>query len=220
MTIRSEFEYGILRLTIDRPAQRNAFNADMFDQLAGELDAARQNDKVRVVLLKGSTGLFSAGADVREIFLFNTRYIQDIEHFTSLENLSVWLSGIMHRFISSSFDFTQVKHSDVVYKVMEYVRRNFSRKISLDDIAGEVYLSRSYLSSLFKEETGQSLFAYINHVRIEKSKQMLLDDTASLADVANLCGFEDQSYFTKVFKKAVGISPKKYRDTRGRGVPS
>ena len=66
MTIRSEFEYGILRLTIDRPAQRNAFNADMFDQLAGELDAARQNDKVRVVLLKGSTGLFSAGADVRE----------------------------------------------------------------------------------------------------------------------------------------------------------
>lgn len=66
MTIRSEFEYGILRLTIDRPAQRNAFNADMFDQLAGELDAARQNDKVRVVLFKGSTGLFSAGADVRE----------------------------------------------------------------------------------------------------------------------------------------------------------
>ena len=66
MTIRSEFEYGILRLTIDRPAQRNAFNADMFDQLAGELDAARQNDKVRVVLLKGSTGLFSAGADARE----------------------------------------------------------------------------------------------------------------------------------------------------------
>lgn len=171
-----------------------------------------------VVLLSRAT--IDAGADVREIFLFNTRYIQDIEHFTSLENLSVWLSGIMHRFISSSFDFTQVKHSDVVYKVMEYVRRNFSRKISLDDIAGEVYLSRSYLSSLFKEETGQSLFAYINHVRIEKSKQMLLDDTASLADVANLCGFEDQSYFTKVFKKAVGISPKKYRDTRGRGVPS
>lgn len=171
-----------------------------------------------VVLLSRAT--IDAGADVREIFLFNTRYIQDIEHFTSLESLSVWLSGIMHRFISSSFDFTQVKHSDVVYKVMEYVRRNFSRKISLDDIAGEVYLSRSYLSSLFKEETGQSLFAYINHVRIEKSKQMLLDDTASLADVANLCGFEDQSYFTKVFKKAVGISPKKYRDTRGRGVPS
>lgn len=83
----------------------------------------------------------------------------------------------MHRFISSSFDFTQVKHSDVVYKVMEYVRRNFSRKISLDDIAGEVYLSRSYLSSLFKEEPDRALFAYINHVRIEKSKQMLLDDT-------------------------------------------
>lgn len=66
MTIRSEFEYGILRLSIDRPTQRNAFNAEMFDQFAGELEAAKGDDRVRVVLLKGASGLFSAGADVRE----------------------------------------------------------------------------------------------------------------------------------------------------------
>lgn len=66
MTIRSEFEYGILRLTIDRPAQRNAFNTEMFDRLAFALQAAETDERVRVVLLKGTTGLFSAGADVRE----------------------------------------------------------------------------------------------------------------------------------------------------------
>lgn len=66
MTIRSEFEYGILRLTIDRPAQRNAFNTEMFDRLADALQAAETDERVRVVLLKGTTGLFSAGADVRE----------------------------------------------------------------------------------------------------------------------------------------------------------
>ena len=48
--------------------------------------------------------------------------------FDSLEELSVWLTGIMHRFINYSFDFTQVKHSDVVYKVMEYVKANYHRK--------------------------------------------------------------------------------------------
>ena len=149
------------------------------------------------------------------MFLFNTNYIHEIETFTSLEDLSVWLTGIMHRFVNYSFDFTQVKHSDVVYKVMEYVKANFAKKISLDDIARHVYLSRSYLSSIFKEETGQSLFSYINQVRIEKSKLYLLDNAVGLVDVAALCGFEDQSYFTKVFKKATGVSPKKYRDSRG-----
>ena len=73
-------------------------------------------------------------------------------------------------------------------------------------------MSRSYLSKLFKDETGYSLFSYINHVRIEKSKELLLNDTISLVDVAGLCGFEDQSYFTKVFKKETGISPKRFRD--------
>lgn len=166
-----------------------------------------------VVLLSRAT--IDAGADIQEVFISNTNFFHDIEQFTSLEELSVWLTGIMHRFINYSFDFTQVKHSDVVYKVMEYVKANYSRKISLDDVARHVYLSRSYLSSLFKEETGMSLFTYINRVRVEKSKLFLLDNTVALVDVASLCGFEDQSYFTKVFKKETGYSPKKYRDSRG-----
>ena len=91
-----------------------------------------------------------------------------------------------------------------------------ARELSLEEIARHVYFSRSYLSSLFKNETGSSLFAYINRVRVEKSKVLLLDESISLLDVAALCGFEDQSYFTKVFKKLVGVSPKRYRSSRGQ----
>lgn len=177
-----------------------------------DLDAIKARVVELVVVLSRAT--IDAGADMQEIFLFNNNYFHEIEQFQSLEELSVWLTGIMHRFISYSFDFTQVKHSDVVYKVMEYVKANFHRKISLDDVARTVYLSRSYLSSIFKEETGQSLFSYINKVRVEKSKLYLRDSGVALVDVAALCGFEDQSYFTKVFKKETGMSPKKYRDRK------
>ncbi|NLL46865.1 MAG: AraC family transcriptional regulator [Clostridiales bacterium] len=196
----------------------------LLNELIGHIYCASNFDlptiKVRalelVVILSRAT--IDAGADVQEIFLFNSNYISEIEKFDSLDDLSVWLSGIMHRFINYSFDFTQVKHSDIVYKVMEYVKSNYSKKISLDDVAKHVYLSRSYLSSVFKNETGYSLFNYINRVRVEKSKLYLLDNSISLVDVAALCGFEDQSYFTKVFKKATGVSPKKYRDSRGNIV--
>ena len=167
-----------------------------------------------VVLLSRAT--IEAGADINEILLCNTSYIKELEQFTSIEELSVWVTGIMHRFISYTFDFTQVKHSNVVYKVMDYVRAHYDEKISLDDIAQHVYLSRTYLSSIFKEETGQSLFSYINSVRVDKSKRFLLDNSIRLVDIAGLCGFEDQSYYTKVFKRMTGVSPKKFRDSHGK----
>ncbi len=162
-----------------------------------------------VVLSRAS---IDAGADSREIFLYNDTYMQQINNFSDIEELSIWITGVMHRFIQHSFDFAQIKHSDVVFKAMEYIRQNYDRKLSLDDIAQHVYLSRSYLSSLFREEAGQTLFSYINQVRVEKSKLFLMDPSISLAEAAALCGFEDQSYFTKVFRKHTGLSPKQYRD--------
>lgn len=198
-----------------------AGSRELLNELLGEifflsnfnLDEIKARVMELVVLL--SRASIDAGADVQEIFGFNNEYIQKIEQFTSIEELSVWLTGIMHRFIDYTFDFSRIKHIDAVYKTMEYVRANYDKKLSLDEIARNAFLSKAYLSSIFKEEIGESLTNYINRVRIEKSKVLLLDKEVSLIDIANLCGFEDQSYFTRVFKKMVGISPKKYRDSRG-----
>lgn len=214
--IESEKKLQALIRSHDKDGSRKLLN-----ELLGEIFFVSQFDleaiKVRVlelvVLISRAT--IDAGADVNEIFGFSGDYIRKIEHFTSIEELSVWVTGIMHRFIDYTFDFSRIKHIDAVYKAMEYVRANYDKKMTLDEIARSAYLSRAYLSSIFKEETGESLSAYINRVRIEKSKVLLMDKDVSLIDIANLCGFEDQSYFTRVFKKTVGVSPKKYRDSRG-----
>ena len=88
-------------------------------------------------------------------------------------------------------------------------------RITLDDTAAHVYLSPSYLSKIFKEEMRTTFNAYLNSVRVEKSKTILLSNSLSISEVSDLVGFADQSYFNKVFKKYAGITPKKYRDIRG-----
>ncbi len=189
----------------------------MLNELLGHIycsddfDLNRIRPRVIELIVVLSRASIDAGADSREIFLYNDAYMQQIGKFNDIEELSVWITGVMHRFIQNSFDFAQIKHSDVVFKAMEYIRQNYDHKLSLDDIAQHVYLSRSYLSSLFREEIGQTLFSYINQVRVEKSKLFLMDPSHSLASVAAMCGFEDQSYFTKVFRKITGLSPKQYR---------
>ena len=177
-----------------------------------DFDLSRIRPRIIELIVVLSRASIDAGADSREVFLYNDAYMQQINKFSDIEELSVWITGVMHRFIQNSFDFAQIKHSDVVFKAMEYIRQNYDHKLSLDDIAQHVYLSRSYLSSLFREEAGQTLFSYINQVRVEKSKLFLMDPSISLASVAAMCGFEDQSYFTKVFRKITDLSPKQYRD--------
>lgn len=154
----------------------------------------------------------STGADSKESFLYQTSYPRRLREAPSPNDLDVTLTEILHHFMDYTFDFSAIKHSDTVYRIMEYIKSNYSEKISLDQLAAYTYLSKPYISSLFRRETGMTVSAYINQVRIEKSKLLLKQAGIPIVDIASLCGFEDQSYFTKVFKKQLGISPKKYRD--------
>lgn len=176
------------------------------------------NIKARVIelLVLLSRASIEIGADMNEILFISTSNIKEMEKFTDIEKLSVWITGIMHRFINYSFDFKDVKHSDVTYKVIKYIKGNYHKKITLEEIANNVYLSKAYLSSIFKNETGYSLTSYINIIRVEKSKQMILAGNRTMMDISSECGFEDQSYYTKIFKKYVGVSPKQYKDSRGK----
>ena len=162
-----------------------------------------------LVILSRAT--IEAGADSNEIFRLSESYILEIERTNDVDQLAVWISDIVRRFIIQAFDLAQVKHSDVVYKVTNYIKKNCQEKLTLDTLAKEVYLSKSYLSSIFKAETGISLTEYIANVRIEKSKKLLTTEGIAISEIALACGFKDQSYFSKVFKKETGISPKRFR---------
>jgi len=166
-----------------------------------------------VVLL--SRAALKGGAEVEQIFGLNYQYLNQINSFKNLEELTVWLSRIMERFTDHVFNLTNVKNKDVIYKSIDYISKNYMKKITLEDVASHAYLSPSYFSKIFKEEMGMNFNTYLNYVRIEMSKKLLADTSVSMIDVSNLVGFEDQSYFSKVFKKMIGISPKKYRELRG-----
>ena len=164
-----------------------------------------------LVILSRAT--IEAGADPAETFRLSEDFISQIEQYSDVDQLALWISDIVRRFIVQAFDLAQVKHSDVVFKTTNYIKRNCAEKLTLDSLAKEVFLSKSYLSSIFKKETGMSLTAYITKVRVEKSKRLLLEDNAGLAMISSQCGFKDQSYFTKVFKKETGVSPKRFRNS-------
>ncbi len=183
----------------------------------GDFETIRARAIELIVILSRAT--IDSGGDLNQIFWLNTAYLKEIEQLRDLEGVNRLLTHVLHRFISCAFDFDNVKHVDVLYKTIDYIKEHCSEKITLDDLAEAVHLSKSYLSHIFKDELHCTFTSYVNRLRIQKSKAYLLNDKLSLAEIAMLSGFEDQSYFTKVFKKATGVSPGKFRELRGNIVP-
>lgn len=163
-----------------------------------------------------SRAALHGGADPNQIFGMNYTYLNQINDFASIEQLTFWMSKILDRFTECVFDLQDVKHIDVIYKSIEYIRRNYMKKVTLDEVSENVSLSPSYFSRIFKKEMKTSFNSYLNNVRIEMSKKLLFDEDIPLSDIAMLVGFEHQSYYSKIFKQNTGVSPKQFREKRSK----
>jgi two-component system response regulator YesN len=103
-------------------------------------------------------------------------------------------------------------NSRAVLEVMKYIRRHYSNKeITVKQLADHVHLAPTYLSSLFKKETGKTISEYLTEIRIEKSAELLIQPQAKLFEVADQSGYYDANYFSKVFKKIKGMTPSQFR---------
>jgi two-component system, response regulator YesN len=162
-----------------------------------------------------SRAAIEGGADITEVFGLNSDFLNDIKSLLSQDELYQWLAKVLIRFTNSVFDLSATKHSYIIKRVIEYIKKNYMNKISLNDISNFTNLSVSYLSRIFNEEMGCNLNMYINRVRIDNAKLFLLNDNIPLTEAAYLSGFDDQSYFSKIFKKVAGLTPGKYRSKRG-----
>lgn len=103
-----------------------------------------------------------------------------------------------------------LEEDEMIFKIKKFISENYANNISLGDIAKFVYSSDSYISRIFKQKTGENLFDYINFYRIEKAKEYIEKNKNKIYEISSLVGFCDTSYFSRVFKRYVGVSPKEY----------
>ena len=96
--------------------------------------------------------------------------------------------------------------------IINYIDDHFSNNLTLEHIGEEFYVSGGYVSYLFKEKLGTTFIKYLNNLRINKAKDLLVNSHYRVYEISNLCGFQDNNYFTKIFKKHIGVTPKVFRE--------
>ena len=158
-----------------------------------------------------SRAAIEGGAQTDNILKLNNHFLKNIQLVDTMETLCYKLQEIVESFTESLFNYIPSQNSELIKKAMIYISKHFNEPLTLEDVAMHVHLHPSYFSTMFKQSTGSSFKEYLNMVRIEESKRLLSNTDFSIIDIAIAIGFEDQSYFSKVFKKYTGLTPKQFR---------
>jgi len=146
-----------------------------------------------------------------------TRRNDIIEVFTRLKN-EMDVTSISGTKIEDSikqdsiYNENQDKISSAIDKSIKYINRNYNKKISLEEVAECSFVNTSYFCTLFKQKTGYTFTNYLSVIRINKAKELLLNTECRINEVAVIVGYDDWNYFSRVFKKIVGISPLQYKE--------
>jgi len=191
----------------------NQILGQIFFSSGGQFLLIRARVLELVVLL--SRAALEGGANIEQIFGLNYKYLNEINRIYDVDELSQWLSRIITRFTDIVFNLVEVKHVDIIYKTIDFVDKNYARKITLSEVSSAVFLSPSYFSKIFKDEMHVNFNSYLNKVRVDKAKQKILSSSVDILTLGAEVGFEDQSYFCKVFKRYTGMTPSRYRECRG-----
>ena len=200
----------------DRPQAQKLLNELLGHMLltsGGELYYVKNRIYELLVLI--SRTAIRSGADAEARLRENDRYLERLNQIQNFDDLCLWLSTVINQVMDSVFGFPGLRHAGVINQSIQYINVHYDQRLTLDAMARRVFLSPPYFSRIFKEETGETFTAYLNRVRVDRSRDLLRHKHLRLADIALLVGFEDQSYFTKVFKKITGMPPLRYREGLG-----
>ena len=173
------------------------------------IDRMRETDQEAYIIIL--SGYSDFGFAQRAIELGVTRYLTKPTKRRELLGVLEEIEGKMSEKQKGGEEKKEVSNL-MVQKAMDYIALNYSEKISLKNIAEELYLSPNYLSELFKRHTDKNISEYITQFRLDKARRYLQQPEYKIADVSDLVGFGDPRYFSSMFKRQYGMTPNEYRN--------
>jgi two-component system response regulator YesN len=104
------------------------------------------------------------------------------------------------------------KNQRAMERALEYIHEYYMNDISLDDVSGSIQMSAGYFSTFFKQEIGSTFIDYLTRLRVDKAKQLMANPGLRIYEISEMVGYQDSKYFSRVFKRVLGVSPAEYRE--------
>ena len=178
---------------------------------AGGGNPAWMNQKALELIVLLSRTLTEKGADEQQTLFWLQRCQKEVSQRKNFHDLSAWLYETLSGLLDRTAGYADARHANIIHRCIQYIGTGYAEHLTLESAARALFLSPDYLSRIFSKETGTSFNRYLNNVRITKAKELIRSGNLRLTDISQMVGYDDQSYFTKVFRRITGMSPNEYR---------
>lgn len=143
-------------------------------------------------------------------------YLPQIMEMSDLTQLRKWFVDKVMQACQNILSKRTEKSNSIIGLAKDYIRNNYNKDISLDDVSRAVNISPYYFSKIFKENTGENFIEYLTNIRIDKAKELLGTTEYSMKEICSMVGYSDPNYFSRSFKKNVGVTPTEYKEGKGK----
>lgn len=163
------------------------------------------------LLIVLSRSAVEGGANLDQLTLLNIKSIDGLNRCYSKEQVEQWMLDSLESSMDNMLKNRSSINVRVINKACDYINENYHKNISLEEVAQTVHLSHFYFSRLFKQEKGCNFVDFITKIRIDRAKQLLQDPDCTVVQIAVKVGYQDASYFCRVFRHVTAMTPKQYR---------
>ncbi len=151
------------------------------------------------------------GGNIEEIEVQDSyKHYQKIANVTSFAGLRQWWSDFVRQFTAQFFTRQKKSESDIIQNALNYIEDNLDKPIQLSDVARQIGVSEPYLSSFFKSSMNENFIPYVNRQKMKRARQLFAEGRM-VYQVSELLGYENTTYFSKVFKRVEGMTPEQYQ---------
>ena len=154
---------------------------------------------------------FFAGT-VKYAINYRRNYIHELQACADKEAMKKWFLDKTAEICSNMENAREKEAVSVIEKAKAYIRDNYKKDISLDEVSREVDISPYYYSKLFKQETGGNFIEYLTEIRLKNARELLKDSRLSIKEICVESGYSDPNYFSRIFKKYEGVTPSEFRE--------
>ena len=186
------------------------------DWLKGDREKPENNHKLKVlemVLFAEQKAYLNGGLTYN--FSAREGYLESILECNSFEELRQWFREKIAEACGNIANGQHAYSSGLIQQAIHYIKENYTKELTLDEVSKQVNISPYYFSKIFKEETGTNFVEYFTKLRIERACELLKEKEYSIKEICGLVGYSDPNYFSRIFKKWINTTPSDYRE---RGV--
>lgn len=170
---------------------------------------------VELVVMMSRTAI-DTGVDPAKIMGMNSGFFSTLTRIDDEEELSQWMKNTLERLMDEIHDQRSQRYRARLSQAVLFIEQHLEEELNREQVARHCGMSSSHFSHLLRKETGKTFSEWVSFYRIRRACQLLARSRENLAEIAAGCGFADQSYFTKIFRKLVGQNPLQYRQALTR----